>query len=179
MSCRVALVGTDVSEERSASIIGVTRIVELMKTLAVTSKRSMLQRNTIYYHYYTILCYTILYYTILYYTTLYYTILHYTILLVTHHHIRGIRDNILYYTMLYYTILYYAILYYTILYYTILYYNILYYIILFYTIPTYAAQRTSVASCSLCCSYFTDSCHPDEGCTRFRRNVGSYKSHTA
>jgi hypothetical protein len=39
--------------------------------------------------------------------------------------------------------------------------------------------RTSVASCSLCCSYFTDFCHPDEGGARFLRNVGSYKSHTA
>jgi hypothetical protein len=25
----------------------------------------------------------------------------------------------------------------------------------------------------------TDSCHPDEGGTKFLRNVGSYKSHTA
>jgi hypothetical protein len=41
------------------------------------------------------------------------------------------------------------------------------------------SQRTSVASCSLCCSYFTDFCHPDEGGLRFLRNVGSYKSHTA
>jgi hypothetical protein len=40
------------------------------------------------------------------------------------------------------------------------------------------SQRKSVASCSLCCSQFTDSCHPDGG-TRFLRNVGSYKSHTA
>jgi hypothetical protein len=29
------------------------------------------------------------------------------------------------------------------------------------------------------CSYFTDSCHPDEGGDTFLRNVGSYKSHTA
>jgi hypothetical protein len=29
------------------------------------------------------------------------------------------------------------------------------------------------------CSYFTDSCHPDEGGAKFLRNVGSYKSHTA
>jgi hypothetical protein len=34
---RVALVRTDVSEERSASFIRVTRIVELGTTLAVTS----------------------------------------------------------------------------------------------------------------------------------------------
>jgi hypothetical protein len=26
---------------------------------------------------------------------------------------------------------------------------------------------------------FTDSCHPDDGGTKFLRNVGSYKSHTA
>jgi hypothetical protein len=41
-----------------------------------------------------------------------------------------------------------------------------------------SSQRTSVASCSLYCSQFTDSCHPDEGGARFLRNVGSYKSHT-
>jgi hypothetical protein len=38
---RVALVGTDVSEEFSASIIG-----ELGTTLALTSKRRTLRRNT-------------------------------------------------------------------------------------------------------------------------------------
>jgi hypothetical protein len=37
---------TDVSEEFSASIIRVTRIGELGTTLAVTSNRRMLQRNT-------------------------------------------------------------------------------------------------------------------------------------
>jgi hypothetical protein len=37
MLCRVALVRTDVSEERSASFIRVTRIGELGTTLAVTS----------------------------------------------------------------------------------------------------------------------------------------------
>jgi hypothetical protein len=36
---RVALVKTDVSEERSASLIKVTRIGELGTTLAVTSNR--------------------------------------------------------------------------------------------------------------------------------------------
>jgi hypothetical protein len=36
---RVALVSTDVSEELSASFIGVTRISELGTTLAVTSNR--------------------------------------------------------------------------------------------------------------------------------------------
>jgi hypothetical protein len=36
---RVALVRTDISEERSASIIRVTRIGELETTLAVTSNR--------------------------------------------------------------------------------------------------------------------------------------------
>jgi hypothetical protein len=43
---RVALVGTDVSEENSASIIRVTRIGELGATLAVTSYRPTLRRNT-------------------------------------------------------------------------------------------------------------------------------------
>jgi uncharacterized protein YjbK len=41
----VALVRTDVSEELSASIIRVTRIGEV-GTLAVTSNRSTLRRNT-------------------------------------------------------------------------------------------------------------------------------------
>jgi hypothetical protein len=39
MLCHVALVRTDVSEELSASIIRVTRIVELGTTLAATSNR--------------------------------------------------------------------------------------------------------------------------------------------
>jgi hypothetical protein len=26
---------------------------------------------------------------------------------------------------------------------------------------------------------FTDSCHPDDGCAKFLRNVGSYKGHKA
>jgi hypothetical protein len=43
---RVALVRTDVSEERSASFIRVTRICELGTTLAVTSNRRTLWRNT-------------------------------------------------------------------------------------------------------------------------------------
>jgi hypothetical protein len=43
---RVALVGTDVSEEFSVSIIRVTRIGELGTTLAVTSNRRTLRRNT-------------------------------------------------------------------------------------------------------------------------------------
>jgi hypothetical protein len=42
---RVALVRTDISEELSPSIIRVTRIGEL-GTLAVTSNRSKLRRNT-------------------------------------------------------------------------------------------------------------------------------------
>jgi hypothetical protein len=42
---RVALVRTDVSEERSASIIRVTRIDELERTLAVTNNRRTLRRN--------------------------------------------------------------------------------------------------------------------------------------
>jgi diacylglycerol kinase len=45
---RVALVGTGVSRELCASIIKVTRICELGTTLAVTSNRCMLRRNTIY-----------------------------------------------------------------------------------------------------------------------------------
>jgi hypothetical protein len=44
---RVALVRTDVSEERSASFIRVTRIGELGTMLAVTSNRRTLRRNTI------------------------------------------------------------------------------------------------------------------------------------
>jgi hypothetical protein len=43
---RVALVRTDVSEELSFSFIRVTRIGELGTTLAVTSNRRTLQRNT-------------------------------------------------------------------------------------------------------------------------------------
>jgi hypothetical protein len=43
---RVALVRTDVSEERSASFIRVTRIGELGTTLAVTSNQRKLRRNT-------------------------------------------------------------------------------------------------------------------------------------
>jgi hypothetical protein len=43
---RVALVRTDVSEERSASFMRVTRIGELGTTLAVTSNRWTLQRYT-------------------------------------------------------------------------------------------------------------------------------------
>jgi demethoxyubiquinone hydroxylase (CLK1/Coq7/Cat5 family) len=48
MACmlhHVALVRTDVSKERTTSIIRVTRIGEL-GTLAITSNQSMLQRNT-------------------------------------------------------------------------------------------------------------------------------------
>jgi hypothetical protein len=44
---RVAPVRTDVSEEHSASFIRVTRIVELGTTLAVTSNRRTLRRNSI------------------------------------------------------------------------------------------------------------------------------------
>jgi hypothetical protein len=43
---RVALVRTDVSKELSAFIIRVTRIGELGTTLAVTSNRLTLRRNT-------------------------------------------------------------------------------------------------------------------------------------
>jgi hypothetical protein len=43
---RVALVRTDVSEELSASFIMMTRIGELGTTLAVSSNRCTLRRNT-------------------------------------------------------------------------------------------------------------------------------------
>jgi hypothetical protein len=43
---RVALVRTDISEELSRSFIRVTRIDELGTTLAVTSNRRTLRRNT-------------------------------------------------------------------------------------------------------------------------------------
>jgi hypothetical protein len=43
----MALVRTDVSEELSASFIRVTKIGELGTTLAVTSNRRMLRRNTL------------------------------------------------------------------------------------------------------------------------------------
>jgi hypothetical protein len=45
---RVALVRSDVSEELSASIIRVARIGELGTTLAVTTNRRKLRRNTKY-----------------------------------------------------------------------------------------------------------------------------------
>jgi hypothetical protein len=45
---RVALVKTDVSKEYSAFIIRVIRIGELGTTLAVTSNRRTLLRNTLY-----------------------------------------------------------------------------------------------------------------------------------
>jgi hypothetical protein len=46
MLCHVALVRTDVSEELSTSFIRVTEIGELGTTLAVTSNRHTLRRNT-------------------------------------------------------------------------------------------------------------------------------------
>jgi hypothetical protein len=46
---RVALVKTDVSEKLSASFITVTRIDELGTTLALTSNRRTLRRNTKYF----------------------------------------------------------------------------------------------------------------------------------
>jgi hypothetical protein len=46
MLCRVALVRPDVSEERTASIIRVTRIGQLGTTLAITSNWRTLRRNT-------------------------------------------------------------------------------------------------------------------------------------
>jgi hypothetical protein len=47
---RVALVRTDVSEELGASFIRVTGIGELGTTLAVTSNRRTLRRNTSHGH---------------------------------------------------------------------------------------------------------------------------------
>jgi hypothetical protein len=46
MFSRVALVRTDISEERIASIIRITRLSELGTTLAVTSNRGTLRINT-------------------------------------------------------------------------------------------------------------------------------------
>jgi hypothetical protein len=46
---RVALVRTDISEELCASFIRVTRISELRTTLALTSNRRTLRRNTKWY----------------------------------------------------------------------------------------------------------------------------------
>jgi hypothetical protein len=46
---RVPLVRTNVSEELGASFISVTRIGELGITLAVTSNRRTLRRNTKYF----------------------------------------------------------------------------------------------------------------------------------
>jgi hypothetical protein len=48
MLCRVALVRSDISEEPSASFIRAVRIGELGKTLAATSNRGTLRRNTKY-----------------------------------------------------------------------------------------------------------------------------------
>jgi hypothetical protein len=47
---RVALVRADVSEELSAPIMKVTKIGALGATLAVTSNRRTLRRNSISYH---------------------------------------------------------------------------------------------------------------------------------
>jgi hypothetical protein len=47
---RVSLLRADVSEERNTSIIRVTRVSELEITLAVTSSRRTLQRNTMSAH---------------------------------------------------------------------------------------------------------------------------------
>jgi hypothetical protein len=46
---RVALVRADVSDEITASFIRVKKIGEIGTTLAVTSNRSTLQRNTWYF----------------------------------------------------------------------------------------------------------------------------------
>jgi hypothetical protein len=44
---RVALVRADVAEERIASIITVTRIGELLRTLAITSNRAAKKRASV------------------------------------------------------------------------------------------------------------------------------------
>jgi hypothetical protein len=49
---RVALVRTDGSEESSASFIRVTRIGEIGTTLAVTSNRRTLRRNSEYWYFF-------------------------------------------------------------------------------------------------------------------------------
>jgi hypothetical protein len=53
---RVALVRNDVSEELSAPFIRVTRIGELGTTLAVTSNRRTLRRNTSVLVWHIVLC---------------------------------------------------------------------------------------------------------------------------
>jgi hypothetical protein len=46
--------------------------------------------------------------------------------------------------------------------------------------PLYiSSPRASFAINNKVCTYFTDSCHPDEGDAKFLQNVSSYKSHTA
>jgi hypothetical protein len=50
MLLRVAPIRTDVSEERNACIIRVTRMSELGTTLAVTSNRSRLRRENLKYY---------------------------------------------------------------------------------------------------------------------------------
>jgi hypothetical protein len=58
---RVALVRNDVSEERTASIFKVTRIGELGTTLAVSSNRSRLRRNSMCQYFLTAcVCYYLL-----------------------------------------------------------------------------------------------------------------------
>jgi hypothetical protein len=47
MLCHVVLVRNDVSEERSASIIRVTRISELGTTLAVSSEKILCENGSI------------------------------------------------------------------------------------------------------------------------------------
>jgi hypothetical protein len=47
---RMALVTTDLSEERSSSIIRVTSIGELVTTQKLTSNQSTLRRNFIFYY---------------------------------------------------------------------------------------------------------------------------------
>jgi hypothetical protein len=53
---RVALMRTDVSEELIAFFIRVTRVGELGTTLAVTSNRRTLRRNTLVFRYFSAAC---------------------------------------------------------------------------------------------------------------------------
>jgi hypothetical protein len=61
MLCGVALVRTNVSEERIASVIMVTGIIELGSTLAVTSNRSTLRRNSMWLYDILFLCSVLLF----------------------------------------------------------------------------------------------------------------------
>jgi hypothetical protein len=73
---RVALLRTDISEDRGSSIIRVIRIGALGTVLAASNNRRTLRRNTILN---SVIYYTTLHYTTLHYTSLYFTILYYSL----------------------------------------------------------------------------------------------------